>query len=367
MCKFAAQKFDFYMIDPIFKILFNKRLIEWYERNRRDLPWRDISDPYMIWLSEIILQQTRVNQGMDYFLRMIERFPNVRSLVEADEDEVLKYWQGLGYYSRARNLHAAARTVVEDFNGQMPADYKQLLSLKGIGEYTAAAIASFAQNAPHPVVDGNVFRFLSRCFGVSEPIDTAKGKKLFVEMAATLMDKDRAGLFNQAIMEFGALHCIPSRPDCHACPFSDTCVAFETNSTALYPVKRNRVKTLSRYFHYFHIVAGRYTYIYKRSRKDIWQNLYEFPMIETARRMSFEELQEEESFRELFPDGDRLTFRLRMADKKHVLTHRVLWASFYEVVWTGAPVSFGNFIRIEAQALERYAVHRLMQGYLEER
>ncbi|MDR2627393.1 MAG: A/G-specific adenine glycosylase [Dysgonamonadaceae bacterium] len=349
------------------EMLFSKRLINWYEQNKRDLPWRGISDPYKIWLSEIILQQTRVNQGMDYFLRMTERFPDVKTLAEADEDEVLKYWQGLGYYSRARNLHAAARMVVRDFNGEMPSDYHQLLKLKGIGEYTAAAIASFVQNAPHPVVDGNVFRFLSRYFGISEPVDGLKGKKLFTEIAASLMDKAHAGLFNQAIMEFGALHCVPGQPDCPACPFSDACMAFETNGIARYPVKQKRTKIQSRYFHYFHIVAGNHTFIYKRTRKDIWHNLYEFPLIETGRPMSFDELQREESFRLLFPEGCRAVFRLRMANRKHVLTHRVLWANFYEVNLPDIPASLNKFIRIDETSLEQYAVHRLMQAYLEER
>jgi A/G-specific adenine glycosylase len=349
------------------ELSFSKKLIDWYKKNRRELPWRDITDPYKIWLSEIILQQTRVNQGMDYFLRMTARFPDVKSLAEADEDEVLKYWQGLGYYSRARNLHAAARTIVRDFKGQMPSDYHQLLTLKGIGEYTAAAIASFARNAPHPVVDGNVFRFLSRCFGIAEPVDTSKGKKIFTETAAGLMDQAQAGLFNQAIMEFGALHCVPGQPDCPSCPFSNACMAFETNAVARYPVKQNRTKTQNRYFHYFHIIAGNHTFIYKRVQKDIWHNLYEFPMIETGRPMLFDELQREESFRTLFPDDSQAVFRLDTANRKHVLTHRVLWANFYEVELKNIPASLEKFIRVTEPELEEYAVHRLMQAYLEKR
>ncbi|MDR1119570.1 MAG: A/G-specific adenine glycosylase [Dysgonamonadaceae bacterium] len=347
------------------KYIFSRKLIDWYDANKRELPWRGISDPYRIWLSEIILQQTRVNQGMDYFLRMIERFPDVKTLAEATEDEVLKYWQGLGYYSRARNLHAAAQMIVRDFGGQMPSDYGQLIQLKGIGEYTAAAIASFAQNAPHPVVDGNVFRFLSRYFGISEPVDTGKGKKLFTSIAGDLMDRSRAGLFNQAIMEFGALQCVPGQPDCRNCPFSDACVAFETNEIARYPVKQNKTTTQNRYFHYFHVRTGNYTYICKRTQKDIWHNLYEFPMIETDRPMPFEELQQEKSFRELFPDIHTPIFRLQIANKKHVLTHRILWANFYEVTLEVLPDSFKNFIRVAENTLEAYAVHRLMQAYFE--
>jgi A/G-specific adenine glycosylase len=347
------------------KHVFSKKLIGWYEVNKRNFPWRGITDPYLICLSEIILQQTRVNQGMNYFLRMIERFPDVKTLAEATEDEVLKYWQGLGYYSRARNLHAAAQTIVHDFGGQMPSDYEQLIKLKGIGEYTAAAIASFAQNAPHPVVDGNVFRFLSRYFGISDPVDTGKGKKLFTSIAGDLMDQSCAGLFNQAIMEFGALQCVPGQPDCLKCPFSDACVAFEENKIARYPVKQNKRTTQNRYFHYFHVSTGNYTYICKRDRKDIWHNLYEFPMIETERPMSFVELQQEKSFRKLFPDIHASTFRLQIANKKHVLTHRILWANFYEVTLESLPNSFSNFIRVMESALETYAVHRLMQSYFE--
>ena len=207
-------------------IFFSKILCTWYENNKRDLPWRKTRDPYILWISEIILQQTRVAQGMDYFLRFTERFPDVAALAKAQEEEVLKYWQGLGYYSRARNLHAAARTVVSLFGGVFPSAYEDVLSLKGIGEYTAAAIVSFAWNQPYPVVDGNVYRVLSRLFAVDEPIDTVRGKKLFARLAGEIMDPARAGLHNQAVMEFGALQCTPLSPVCDSCALFRSLLGF---------------------------------------------------------------------------------------------------------------------------------------------
>ncbi len=343
---------------------FSDRLISWYQINKRDLPWRNTTDPYVIWLSEIILQQTRVNQGMDYFLRIIRQFPDVASLASAKEDEILKFWQGLGYYSRARNLHTAAKMIVRDYNGKMPTDYSSLLKLKGIGEYTAAAIASFSQNSPHPVVDGNVFRFLSRYFGIAEYIDTSKGKKVFTEIAENLMDKERAGIFNQAIMEFGALQCVPGQPDCTVCPFSDSCTALLENKVTCYPVKQNKIKLQNRYFHYFHIVYGTKTYIKKRVGQDIWRNLYEFPMIETKESMSFDELRHEEDFKDMFGNEKDMVFKQRIVDKKHVLTHRILHANFYEVQMKHESEALKNFVCVEDKELDSFAVHRLMEVYL---
>lgn len=345
---------------------FSRKLISWYESNKRDLPWRETKDPYKIWLSEIILQQTRVVQGMEYYLRMTERFPDVQTLAEAEEDEVLKYWQGLGYYSRARNLHKAAKTVLADLQGIMPTDYDTLLTLKGIGEYTAAAISSFTTNAPHPVVDGNVYRFLSRYLAISEPVNTTKSKKLFTETASELMEKEHAGLFNQAIMEFGALQCTPL-PDCPGCPFSDSCLAqMEGNPTA-YPVKLNKTKVQTRYFHYFHITMEGYTFLNKRTLKDIWLNLYEFPMIETEEEASFEQLQTTEAFKTLFQDTETSPFQLKISNKKHILSHRVLYASFYEVKIKSLSEKLSHYKMIKEEEIDRYAVHRLMAEFIERR
>ena len=226
----------------------------WYRIHKRELPWRESSDPYVIWISEIILQQTRVAQGMDYFLRFTGRFPDVASLASAEEDEVLKYWQGLGYYSRARNLHAAAKDIMERFGGVFPERYEDVISLKGVGEYTAAAIVSFVWGRPYPVVDGNVFRVLSRLFAVDIPIDTAKGKKAFAELAGLVMDPRHAGQHNQAMMELGALQCVPQNPDCEACPLKGRCAAYGAGEVQAYPVKRAKARTRDRYFHYLYII-----------------------------------------------------------------------------------------------------------------
>ena len=214
---------------------FADKLIVWYEDNKRDLPWRDTKDPYRIWISEIILQQTRVAQGYDYFVRFMERFPDVFTLAQADEDEVMKYWQGLGYYSRARNLHAAARSMAE--NGGFPTTYQEVRALKGVGEYTAAAICSFAYDMPYAVVDGNVYRVLSRWMGIETPIDSTQGKKLFAQVAQELMDQKRPALYNQAIMDFGALQCTPASPDCLFCPLADSCLALAKGKVDALPVK----------------------------------------------------------------------------------------------------------------------------------
>jgi A/G-specific adenine glycosylase len=342
-----------------------KQLIDWYAAHRRDLPWRNIHDPYRIWISEIILQQTRVAQGLDYYRRFIERFPDVRTLAAAEEQEVLKYWQGLGYYSRARNLHAAARTIAEEYGGEFPREHAQVLKLKGIGDYTAAAIVSFAWNQPYPVVDGNVFRVLSRLFAVDEPIDTGKGKKLFTSLAAELMPPDEAGVFNQAIMEFGALQCVPSSPACALCPLADSCLALAKKAVSDYPVKQNKTKTQDRYLYYFHIHDAEHLYLKRRVGSGIWQNLYEFPLIESETPLDFNQLSQTPQFREWFPPGEAYDFRLKIENRKHVLSHRVLYATFYEVSLPKLPAPPTGCIRVHRSEWEQYPVHRLMLHYLD--
>jgi A/G-specific adenine glycosylase len=345
--------------------IINKKLIDWYGVHQRILPWRNIQDPYKIWISEIILQQTRVVQGLDYYNRFIARFPDVRSLAEADEQEVLKYWQGLGYYSRARNLLAAARSVVRNFDGKFPSNYDAILSLKGIGEYTAAAIASFSFNLPYPVVDGNVFRFLSRLFAVNTPIDVSEGKKQFTKLAGEIMDKSRAGLFNQAIMEFGALQCVPASPDCKACPFVSQCSAYLYNKVSDFPVKLNKTKVKKLHLYYFHIHLGDCIYLKKREGKGIWQNLYEFPGFESETPLTFDDLVKNKKFEEIFPPDNLSDFRLVMENRKHVLTHRILYADFYEIFMKKEPESLLKFKKIKQKDLDEYPIHRLMQIYLE--
>ena len=224
-------------------------LISWYFSNKRDLPWRNTQDPYFIWLSEIILQQTRVEQGLPYYLHFAEKYPSVKHLAEASEDEIMRSWQGLGYYSRARNLHNAAKQVVNEYNSEFPKNYNELLKLKGVGEYTAAAIASFAYLEVCPVLDGNVFRFLSRYYGVKTPINSNNAKKEFIELAKQIIDPSQPHTFNQAIMEFGALQCKPKSPDCNVCPFQDSCYAFKNNEVAVLPIKEKKLKRSIRYFY----------------------------------------------------------------------------------------------------------------------
>ncbi len=262
---------------------FSKALTQWYLQNKRDLPWRNDTNPYTIWLSEIMLQQTRVAQGLPYFLRFTKSFPTVFDLANADEEEVLKLWQGLGYYSRARNLHKTAKQIAFEFNGEFPKTYNELLHLKGIGQYTAAAIASFAYNESVPVVDGNVYRVLSRYFDVETDIASAAAKKEFTQLAAELLPEGKANIFNQAIMEFGALQCVPRNPDCGICVFNDSCLALQKKKVAQLPVKSKKTKVTNRYFNYLVFSdENNNTIISKRTQKGIWHNLYEFPLIETA-------------------------------------------------------------------------------------
>lgn len=340
-----------------------ERLIRWYRENGRCLPWRNISDPYLIWISEIILQQTRVVQGLDYFNRFVARFPDVKTLAEAHEDEVLKYWQGLGYYSRARNLHAAACDVMTRFGGVFPVEYREVLSLKGIGEYTAAAVCSFAYRQPYAVVDGNVYRVLSRLFAIDIPIDSGKGRKYFAELAGELLDREQPDLYNQAIMDFGALQCLPQSPDCSCCPFQDKCLALASGTVAKLPVKEGKTVIRSRYFNYLHIRWQGNTLLSQRKAKDIWQNLYEFPLIETDEPLDFAVLQQNEHFCRLF-DGVQEMKTLRMIKApKHVLSHRIIYAGFYEIEVSNLSAGMSGYLKVPDAEVGNYAVSRLIQLY----
>ena len=293
---------------------FSEILINWYREHKRELPWRESSDPYLIWISEIILQQTRVVQGYDYFIRFIKRFPDVTSLAEADEDEVMKFWQGLGYYSRARNLHAAARSM----NGVFPKTYPEVLALKGVGEYTAAAICSFAYNMPYAVVDGNVYRVLSRYLGIETPIDSTEGKKLFASLAGEFLDKSRPAVYNQAIMDFGAIQCTPQNPACLFCPLAGSCMALSKSMVAQLPVKQHKTKTTERFLNYIYVRAGACTFINKRTGNDIWKNLFELPLIETASSVTEEELLALPEFIKLFDKEEVPVVRSICRNVKHV-------------------------------------------------
>lgn len=340
---------------------FSEILINWYCEHKRDLPWRESSDPYLIWISEIILQQTRVAQGYDYFIRFIQRFPDVNALAEADEDEVLKYWQGLGYYSRARNLHAAARSM----KGEFPDTYPEVLALKGVGEYTAAAICSFAYNMPYAVVDGNVYRVLSRYLGIETPIDSAEGKKLFVSLANELLDKKQPAVYNQAIMDFGAIQCTPQSPVCLFCPLSNSCLALSRGVVLQLPVKQHKTKTIDRYLNYIYVRAGAYTFINKRLGNDIWKNLFELPLIETVESVTEEDFLVLPKFTKLFVAKETPVVRSVCRDVKHVLSHRVLYANFYEVILPEDTSSFSSYLKVRVDELERYAVPKLIHAFLE--
>lgn len=261
---------------------FSNSLIYWYLQNKRDLPWRNTTDAYTIWLSEIILQQTRVAQGLPYFNAFLNQFPTVFDLASAQEEQVLKLWQGLGYYSRARNLHATAQQVVALYQGVFPDTYNQLLTLKGIGTYTAAAIASFANNQPVAVLDGNVYRVLARYFKIENDISVASTKNIFQELAQEVLCKDNPAIYNQAIMEFGALQCVPKKPNCSACVLSASCAALQYKLVDKLPVKSKKPKVSNRFFTYLVLVdAQNKTPVNQRTEKGIWQNLYEFPVLET--------------------------------------------------------------------------------------
>ena len=340
-------------------------IIPWYEQHRRDLPWRNTNDPYLIWISEVILQQTRVVQGLDYFIRFVERFPNVVLLAEAEEDEVMTYWQGLGYYSRARNLHQAAREVVSLYGGQFPRSYEEVLSLKGIGEYTAAAICSFAYRLPYATVDGNVYRVLSRLFDIDIPIDSGEGKKYFAELSRTLLDRCRPDLYNQAIMEFGALQCIPKSPDCEHCPLNGRCLARAKDRVERLPVKVGKVQVKPRYFNYLHIHDETVFLLKKREGKDIWRNLYEFPLIESDKPLTFSELQRTEEWKHLLDGADQPEIRVVFEPPKHVLSHRVIYAVFYEIKVNRFSPAMTKFIRVSKERSGDYAFSRLMQLYWE--
>ena len=340
---------------------FSEILINWYREHKRELPWRESSDPYLIWISEIILQQTRVVQGYDYFIRFIKRFPDVTSLAEADEDEVMKFWQGLGYYSRARNLHAAARSM----NGVFPKTYPEVLALKGVGEYTAAAICSFAYNMPYAVVDGNVYRVLSRYLGIETPIDSTEGKKLFASLAGEFLDKSRPAVYNQAIMDFGAIQCTPQNPACLFCPLAGSCMALSKSMVAQLPVKQHKTKTTERFLNYIYVRAGACTFINKRTGNDIWKNLFELPLIATASSVTEEELLALPEFIKLFDKEEVPVVRSICRNVKHVLSHRVLYANFYEVVLPEKTKSFSSYLKIKTNELEQYAVPKLIHAFLE--
>ena len=347
---------------------FSTRIIQWYLQNKRDLPWRNTGDAYLIWLSEIILQQTRVDQGMAYYLKFASEFPTVADLAEADTDKVMKLWQGLGYYSRARNLHAAAKMVHSEHKGTFPSDYEQILSLKGVGEYTAAAIASFAFNQPHAVVDGNVYRVLARVFGIETPIDSTQGKKEFSALANELLDKKDPGTHNQAIMEFGAMLCRPVNPDCPVCPLKYQCYAFAKKVVAELPVKAKKTKVRDRFFNYIVLSNKGTTAINRRTAKDIWINLYDFPLVETEKELTEESFLSSAEWKS-FIGKNKYAIRSASPYYKHILSHQRIYARFWEIESPAAleKIIPPGAIIIKQEDIEKYAVPRLIELYLEKK
>lgn len=342
----------------------SNELIFWYMSNKRDLPWRQTYDPYHIWVSEIILQQTRVAQGLEYYNRFIEAFPTVFSLANADQEQILKLWQGLGYYSRARNMHTAAKQIIEIHDGIFPKSSRELLSLKGIGEYTANAVASLAFNEPVAVVDGNVIRVISRLFALQEPVDKLSVLKNIKELASEILSKEKPGMHNQAIMEFGALHCTPINPGCTSCPLNNRCLALKYRITDKIPYKSIKVKVKERYFTYLvmHVNSG--FYFQKRSSGDIWEGLYEFPLIETQEPVTAENL--------LNVINAKLDFcspKFQVVNIsepiKHILTHQKLNVCFIEIKLENLLTNLQEkWLWTDINKIHQLAVPRVIDKYI---
>lgn len=343
--------------------MFSKKLIDWYLQFQRSLPWRCTKDPYAIWLSEIIFQQTRINQGLPYFEAFYQRFPTVRDLAEASVDEVLKLWQGLGYYSRARNLHETAKYISKELGGVFPQSYSGLLKLKGVGDYTASAIASICYDEPTPVVDGNVYRVLSRYKGIDTPINSTQGIREFKEVAHQLLDKKDPGTYNQALMEFGALQCKPKTPVCLHCPFVEECYAFQHGQITNLPVKLKKTKIKKRFLHYFYFVdSSKHTLLRQRNEKGIWQGLFEFPYLETTSlTLSESELV---SYLDTYSQSKDITIkRVNIEPIIHKLSHQHLSIFFYRVETPKLLPQSSDEVIIPISNFESYAVPVPIQNF----
>jgi A/G-specific adenine glycosylase len=340
---------------------FQQALLHWYADSDRPLPWKGEKDPYRIWLSEIILQQTRVEQGMPYYFRFLEAFPTIVDLANAPDDQVMKLWEGLGYYSRARNLLATARRVANDRKGVFPSEYAEILALPGIGPYTAAAIGSFAFGLPRAVVDGNVYRVLARFFGIATPQDSTEGKKQFQQLAESLLDQNQPGLYNQAIMDFGATFCVPRSPNCGDCPLRERCVAYAQEQVQELPVKTKKIQKKDRYFHYFLLYHQDQVFIRKRTERDIWQDLYEFPMIESPALpidLALPAVQD-------WLQGTKVLQRQTSPLFKQILTHQQIIAQFWKLeLAVPIPNPTADWQLIEHQSLKQYAFPMVIDLYL---
>jgi A/G-specific adenine glycosylase len=342
------------------------RLLRWYRAHKREMPWRNTRDPYLIWVSEVIMQQTRIEQGTGYYHRFVACFPDVAALAAASEQEVLKVWQGLGYYTRARNLHAAARTIVEEHGGRFPETYAEIRKLKGIGDYSAASIASLSSGEARPAVDANVFRFLARFSGMALPAQSSKGKKRITDLAASLLDPRQPGQSNQALIEFGALVCKPVRPACRDCMFQTDCIAYRQGKVSDIPVKTPQMKPRPRYFHYLVIrratPEGIRIHLVKREQEDIWKNLYDLPLIETPGPMTIRQMVGSNEWKSML-SGTSARFEKAGKLREYKLSHRIIRARFYEVE-IRKPLN-GNYLEISSSDIINYPVSRLLESYLQ--
>ncbi|NUM51402.1 MAG: A/G-specific adenine glycosylase [Flavobacteriales bacterium] len=341
---------------------FSAKIIDWYKIHKRDLPWRNTTNPYFIWLSEIILQQTRVNQGLNYYLAFKKEFPSLQKFASAKEDRILKCWEGLGYYSRARNMHHTAKHIVKHFKGRFPKKHNELIKLKGIGPYTAAAIASFCFNEPFAVVDGNVIRVLSRYLGINQSFYSATGKKEFEKAAALLLNNSKPAIHNQAIMEFGALQCVPANPNCHQCILNETCYARKNNKVEKLPLKRHKKELKTKYFNYIIIKNKNRVFIRKRTGKGIWKNLYEFPLIEDANKWS-SEIQLLGKIKHRFKT-DTVSLLNHPIEITHILSHQRIIIKFYHVQLSNYSFMKKNYELVNTNMLKEYALPIVIRKYI---
>ena len=341
-------------------------LYGWYHKNQRVLPWRETQNPYYIWLSEIIMQQTKIAQGLPYYNTFVEKFPTVSELANVTEDMVLATWQGLGYYSRARNLHHAAKYILSHHLGVFPEKYEEVISLKGVGEYTAAAIMSFAYNMPYAAIDGNVYRVLSRIFGITEAIDTSQGKKTFEKLAQELLDKKEPRIFNNAMMDFGALQCTPKQADCPVCPFVDVCVACSSGLVSQLPIKKNKVKVRERYFYYFDIRFEDFLFLKKRAENDIWQGLFDLLLFEKNEKLEDSIiLREFEDFlirENLLINGICVQKVYRVT---HILTHQKINVVVFNVKIDSVLLDIPDFEKVNVDDVYTYPMSTLLKNYLQ--
>jgi len=342
------------------QIEFTIKLIEWYNLNKRNLPWRETSNPYFIWISEIILQQTRVDQGISYYYKFIKYFPTIHDLAISSEEDVLKLWQGLGYYSRARNLHYSAKYIMANYNGKFPINYKDILDLKGIGPYTAAAISSIAFGLPYAVVDGNVVRVLSRVFNIDIPYDTNEGKKIFNQKAQELILRSDPSSYNQALMEFGALQCKPKLPNCSICVFQNNCIAFQKNNIDSLPVKKKYIKQKVRYLHYL-VIKNKESIFFQKRTQGIWKGLYEFPFIELTEEKLNSQVLDLINNHDIFK-SKKIFVNKVSREYIHLLTHQKIFARFWMI--EADELMFPKHKLIKQTKLINYPVSKLIEKYL---